>query len=239
GALERIEGLLACPRAGDVVVSAAPGVEYRDAGGIHHEGGGSHGSLHAVDSLVPLITAGFEVHSSGLPEVPSITDLTPMAFRHFGVGSALAMDDAHAEPAPAGVRGHARRVHLAVRKPDNWFELGRFLVVGASGYVVNLAVFYLADRSMPYPIAFILAFVVAATSNFVWNRWWTFRVHHGVPHHQYMRFLTVSALALGIDLIVLTTLVEWVGMSPLAAAAVAIVIATPVSFLGNKIWSFK
>jgi dolichol-phosphate mannosyltransferase len=54
-----------------------------------------------------------------------------------------------------------------------------------------------------------------------------------------MRFLTVSALALGIDLIVLTTLVEWVGMSPLAAAAVAIVIATPVSFLGNKIWSFK
>ena len=149
------------------------------------------------------------------------------------------MDDAHAEPAPAGVRGHARRVHLAVRKPDNWFELGRFLVVGASGYIVNLAVFYLADRSMPYPIAFILAFVVAATSNFVWNRWWTFRVHHGVPHHQYMRFLTVSALALGIDLIVLTTLVEWVGMSPLAAAAVAIVIATPVSFLGNKIWSFR
>ncbi|HEU0193817.1 MAG TPA: GtrA family protein [Gaiellales bacterium] len=149
------------------------------------------------------------------------------------------MDDAHAEPAPAGVRGHARRVHLAIRKPDNWFELGRFLVVGASGYVVNLAVFYLADRAMPYPIAFILAFVIAATSNFVWNRWWTFRVHHGVPHHQYMRFLTVSALALGIDLIVLTTLVEWAGVAPLPAAAVAIVIATPVSFLGNKIWSFK
>ncbi|HEX5261745.1 MAG TPA: alkaline phosphatase family protein [Gaiellales bacterium] len=86
GALERIEGILACPRAGDVVVSAALGFEYRDAGGIHHEGGGSHGSLHAADSLVPLITAGFEGHSSGLPEVPSITDLTPMAFRHFGVG---------------------------------------------------------------------------------------------------------------------------------------------------------
>jgi putative flippase GtrA len=149
------------------------------------------------------------------------------------------MDDAHAEPAPAGVRGHARRVHLAVRRPDNWFELARFLIVGASGYVINLAVFYLADRSMPYPIAFTLAFVVAATSNFVWNRWWTFRVNHGVPHHQYMRFLTVSGLALAIDLAVLTTLVEGLGFSPLPAAAVAIVIATPVSFLGNKIWSFR
>ena len=35
---------------------------------------------------MPLVTAGFEGQTSGLPEVPSITDLTPMAFRHFGVG---------------------------------------------------------------------------------------------------------------------------------------------------------
>ena len=92
---------------------------------------------------------------------------------------------------------------------------------------------------MPYPIAFTVAFAVAATSNFVWNRLWTFRVHHGVPHHQYARFLTVCALALVIDLLVLTTLVEVAGMGPLPAAAIAILIATPVSFLGNKIWSFR
>ena len=59
-ALERIEGVLNCPNAGDVVVSAALGYEFSDAGGGHHVGGGSHGSLHAADSLVPLITAGFD-----------------------------------------------------------------------------------------------------------------------------------------------------------------------------------
>ncbi len=83
-ALERIEGVLNCANAGDVVVSAALGYEFSDAGGGHHVGGGSHGSLHAADSLVPLITAGFDVRME-LPVQPSITDLTPITLRHFGV----------------------------------------------------------------------------------------------------------------------------------------------------------
>ncbi|MGN6380938.1 MAG: GtrA family protein [Gaiellales bacterium] len=149
------------------------------------------------------------------------------------------MDDARAESAPIGVKAHYQRVHLALRRPDNWFELVRYCVVGASGYVVNLAAFYVLDRWMAYPVAFTLAFVIAATSNFVWNRVWTFRVSHGVPHHQYARFLSVSAVALVIDLGVLTALVEWAGVGHVPAAAVAILLATPVSFIGNKFWSFR
>ena len=53
-------------------VSAARGVEFIDAGGSHHLGGGSHGSLGAEDSLVPLITVGVDAVS--LPDEPSITD---------------------------------------------------------------------------------------------------------------------------------------------------------------------
>jgi hypothetical protein len=79
-ALERIEGAVACATSGDVIVSAAPGDEFADAGGQHHAGAGSHGSLHAVDSLVPLITAGFD-GGPGLPAQPSITDLKPLAVR--------------------------------------------------------------------------------------------------------------------------------------------------------------
>jgi hypothetical protein len=81
-ALERIEGAVACATAGDVIVSARLGDEFADAGGQHHAGGGSHGSLRAEDSLVPLITAGFEA-PTGLGAQPSITDLTPLALRHF------------------------------------------------------------------------------------------------------------------------------------------------------------
>jgi hypothetical protein len=83
-ALERIAGAAACPTAGDVIVSARLGDEFADAGGQHHAGGGSHGSLHAADSLVPLITAGFDV-APHLGAMPSITDLAPLAVRHFAV----------------------------------------------------------------------------------------------------------------------------------------------------------
>jgi len=66
------------PNAGDVVVSAAPGVEFADLAGRHHVGGGSHGSLLRGDSEVPMLTIGLE-------QMPaSIADVTPALLRHFG-----------------------------------------------------------------------------------------------------------------------------------------------------------
>jgi dolichol-phosphate mannosyltransferase len=149
------------------------------------------------------------------------------------------MKDASPEAAPPGLKAHARRLHVGVRRPHNWLQLARYCVVGASGYVVNLGVYTVALAWLPYRVAFTVAFIVAASTNFALNRVWTFRVEHGVPHHQYARFLTVSAGALCIDLAVLTVLVEVMDVHQVLAAAIAIVVATPVSFLGNKLWSFR
>jgi hypothetical protein len=77
--LERAWAALANPNAGELIVSAAPGYEFLDLGGRHHLGGGSHGSLTAGDSLVPMVLVGLD----RLPE--SITDIAPLAFEHFGV----------------------------------------------------------------------------------------------------------------------------------------------------------
>jgi putative flippase GtrA len=149
------------------------------------------------------------------------------------------MKDASTDVASVGLRGHAQRFNVGIRSHHNWLELIRFCVVGGSGYVINVGLFTIAYKHMAYPIAFVLAFIVAATNNFIWNRVWTFKVEHGVPHVQYARFLAVSVLALAIDLIALTFLVEVVGMHKTVAAAIAIVVATPISFLGNKLWSFR
>jgi putative flippase GtrA len=121
--------------------------------------------------------------------------------------------------------------------PDVW-QLVRFCCVGGSGYALNLVSFRLADGLMPYVPAFTIAFVLAALSNFVWNRLWTFPDAGGRPHHQLARFLTVSAAALGLDLTLLSTLVQWGSVAKLPAAAIAIAAVTPVSFLANKHWSF-
>lgn len=70
---------LADPNAGEVLVSAAEGWEFADLGGRHHAGGGSHGSLVAGDSLVPVLTVGLEV------EIARITEITPAVLAYFGV----------------------------------------------------------------------------------------------------------------------------------------------------------
>jgi hypothetical protein len=80
----RAEAALRNPNAGEVLVSAAPGWEFADLAGRSHLGGGSHGSLSAEDSEVPMLTIGFD-------EAPaSITELKSLFLRHFGVAVARA-----------------------------------------------------------------------------------------------------------------------------------------------------
>jgi Type I phosphodiesterase / nucleotide pyrophosphatase len=76
---ERAWRSLANPNAGDVLVSAAAGVELTDLGGRHHVGGGSHGSLLDGDSLVPMLVVG------GAEPPASITGVAPLVLKHFGV----------------------------------------------------------------------------------------------------------------------------------------------------------
>jgi dolichol-phosphate mannosyltransferase len=126
------------------------------------------------------------------------------------------MKDAPSEAA-VSLKAHARRLHVGLRRPHNWLQLIRYCVVGATGYLVNLGVYAIAYTELPYRLAFTIAFIVAATSNFALNRMWTFRVGPRPAPHKYARFLTVSAVALGIDLVVLTGLVEELGMDKVGA----------------------
>lgn len=77
-------------RAGDVVVSAAEGWEFADIGGRDHRGGGSHGSLLADDSIVPMLAHGLE--GAGLPPRPGIAALVPAVLAHFGLPGSSAPD---------------------------------------------------------------------------------------------------------------------------------------------------
>ena len=151
-------------------------------------------------------------------------------------------DEAFAVPvADSPRRGRRTRVRAALRKPANWLQLVRFGAVGASGYVVNLAVFTLAvhGAGFAYYVAATLAFIVALANNFAWNRAWTFRAGDGHAGFQAARFVVVSLAAFAFNLLVLFLLVEFAGMEKVPAQALAIAAATPMNFLGNKLWSFK
>jgi putative flippase GtrA len=133
------------------------------------------------------------------------------------------------------------RVRHGIRRPHNWLQLIRFAMVGASGYVVNLAVFAGCVHllGIDYRIAAVLAFLVSVTNNFWLNRHWTFSARHDRPTMQGVRFFTVSLVAFGFTYVVLVSLVSGAGMAKVIAQAIAIVAGTPLSFVGQKVWSFR
>jgi putative flippase GtrA len=131
------------------------------------------------------------------------------------------------------------RVRHGLRKPHNWIQLFKFFVVGGSGYVVNIAVFTFCVEivNIHHIAAATLAWIVAVFNNFWWNRHWTFGAPDGHAGWQSARFFIVSFVAFLFALGVLQLLVD-TGVHEVVAQAISIVAATPLNFLGNKMWSF-
>ena len=84
-ALGRVWAALTCPTSGEVLLSAAPGYEFLDWGRQAHLGGGSHGSLHASDSLGALVVCGAELPRRE-PGQWAIRDVARLVLEHFGLG---------------------------------------------------------------------------------------------------------------------------------------------------------
>ena len=85
--LARVWSALTAPHAGDFVLSLEHGFEAVDWGGVTHAGGGSHGALHAGDSLGPLLFVGCGPESAGEREQWTLRDVAPVVREHFGLGA--------------------------------------------------------------------------------------------------------------------------------------------------------
>jgi putative flippase GtrA len=142
--------------------------------------------------------------------------------------------------APASSLNHARRrASSALRRPANWMQLAKFSTVGATGYVVNLAVYAsLIEAGLHYNLAALCSFLVAVSNNYTWNRLWTFRGQRGHVAYQGLRFLIVAVVALALNELLLTALVAF-GVGKIVAQAIAVALVMPINFVGNKLWSFR
>ena len=140
----------------------------------------------------------------------------------------------------SGATQIAYRLGAAAREPANWLQLLKFGLVGASGYVVNLAVFAVlaGNLGVHHAAAAVGAFAVAVSNNFLWNRRWTFGPGEGRVHSQAVRFFVVSIASLCLNLVVLQALVATGAISELAAQAIAVAVAMPFNFIGNRLWTF-
>lgn len=120
----------------------------------------------------------------------------------------------------------------------------KFGIVGASGFVVNLVVFTILQRVVPnhsrplqYDIIYSIAFLTGGVSNYYLNRIWTFR-STGHAMREGAQFLTVSAIALAVGLILSALISPWLGHGH-KTWFIATVAGIFVNFFVNKYWTFK
>jgi putative flippase GtrA len=132
----------------------------------------------------------------------------------------------------------AARTARALRAPHNWVQLAKFGLVGLSGYVVNLAVYAALLGIGPHKAA-LVSFIVSAANNYWWNRHWTFSEQKGHFGQQGLRFFLVAVAALAVNQLWLLVFLDWLGWGKIVSQAIAIVLVTPLNFLGNKLWSFR
>ena len=142
---------------------------------------------------------------------------------------------------PTSPRPSALRISR-IRHADRsaWIQLLKFCIVGASGYVVNLVVYYalIHGAGAHYLVASVVAFLVAWLNNFVLNRQWTFPRVGTSPDRQAAKYLIVSVIGLMVNLGILWALVH-AGTDTLLAQAIAIAAVTPLTFVLTRSWAFR
>jgi putative flippase GtrA len=114
----------------------------------------------------------------------------------------------------------------------------RFLIVGVVNTIVGYGLFAVFLLFFPYLVSLYLSYAVAVSLAFVLHRRFTFRVRGNVLV-DFVRFVGVYVVSLAVNSVVLPVLVELVGLHPLVAQGVALVITTLISYVGHKWFSFR
>jgi len=87
-------------------------------------------------------------------------------------------------------------------------------------------------------LAACLAFIIANINSYVLNKYWTFTNKEKDHRIQYTKFLAVSLVGLGLNLLIFYSLIEF-GLYDLIAKIAPIPIILLWNFVINKIWTFK
>lgn len=181
---------------------------------------------------------------------------------------------APAEPMPTTAGGPLARFRSFARRHKEFKRFSKFAIVGALGFVIDWGTVNLLLRSrlfegveMPLPIAGAaltevgivgaFGFIFAVTSNFIWNRLWTYPDSRSKPlAGQLVTFFLVNAMGLVIRLPIMEGLsrpfgrlaqgivpslsaatAEWLGVN--AALVLAVIVVMFWNFFVNRYWTYN
>jgi len=118
----------------------------------------------------------------------------------------------------------------------------KYYSVGGSGVLVNLGILYALTDFMGlwYMASQVIAISVSISSNFMFNRFWTFSgsIQDQRNSVMYVKFIIVSLIGMGIQLGITYSLVENMSLYYMYAAGIGIVIAGAINYVVNRRWTF-
>jgi len=121
------------------------------------------------------------------------------------------------------------------------FKLVKFCVVGFSGMFVDFGTTWLLKekaRINKY-IANSTGFILAASSNYIINRVWTFHSHNQQIATEYFSFIGISIIGLGINNLIIFILTEKLKLNFYLSKLFAIGVVTIWNFVMNYLVTFK
>ena len=118
----------------------------------------------------------------------------------------------------------------------------KYALVGLAGFFIQIVILYSLVEYFGayYLFAAIAAFFMAVTSNFIFNKNWTFRANMNKNLcQQYVSFVALSVLGAAINTFILFVLVEHVHFWYLNAQCVSFVVVGIGNFLGARSIAFS
>ncbi len=116
----------------------------------------------------------------------------------------------------------------------------KFCIVGFSGMVVDFGFTWLCKEKLKWNkyVSNSIGFVLAATNNYIWNRWWTFQSNNANIPIEYGKFLVISVIGLGLNNLVIYLLHEKLKLNFYLAKLIAIGVVTVWNFVMNYRFTF-
>lgn len=121
----------------------------------------------------------------------------------------------------------------------------RFCLTGGLGTITNLLIFFLICDILKLPsnLGAIVAFIFAVTQNYFINHFWSFSEYskiNKVSLKDYLKFVSVSLIGLGINLVVLNLILYFFKVPyKVVAQAIGILFGLIFNYLGASKLVFK
>ncbi len=133
------------------------------------------------------------------------------------------------------------REHPEIVKRPALAQFIKFSIVGASNTLIDFGVYLLGTRvaGVHYLLANVVSFTTAASWSYMMNRKWTFRDTNSRVHTQYIKFLLVSVVGLGLTSLLLFLFVHHLRIHDVIGKALAVALVLIWNFSINRFWTFR